>query len=186
MTVPDTVKNLIFDFDETIATLDISWKEWHIGIGNIFKKYEPSFNNHLRGERVEFLQNIFFEKYGDNLKKEVDSFTREYEEENTKGIFPIEKTVNLIKNLHNKNLFVWTSNDSQTAKKFLKELDILEKFELIIGHEMVDFIKPDPNGFNKYLKDKGELETFLYIGNSSSDVKAAEASGVKYVDVTEL
>lgn len=179
-------QNIIFDFDETIATLDITWKEWHNGVGSIFRKFEPSFDKHLKGERVEFLQNYYFEKYGAELKNEVDAFTREYELNNTKRILPIDKTISLIKKLEGKRMFVWTSNDSQTAKRYLTELGILSKFELIIGHEMVDFIKPNPNGFEKYLKDVGTPESFLYIGNSSSDRKAAAACNITYLDVTEM
>lgn len=186
MQISEDTEHLIFDFDETIATLDIDWDSWLRSVAEIYKKYEPSFDESISGYRIALLQNQFFKKYGTKLKKEVDDFTRQYETENAKGIFPIQKTIELIKNTNGKNMYIWSSNDTNTIKKFLGELEILDKFKLIIGHEMVDFIKPEPDGFNKYFRKLGKVNTFLMIGNSSHDRGAAKNSGIDYLDVTEF
>jgi HAD superfamily hydrolase (TIGR01549 family) len=51
---------------------------------------------------------------------------------------------------------------------------------------MVDFIKPDPFGFDKYFKDMGRLQTFLFIGDSESDYEAALNCKISYLDVATM
>jgi hypothetical protein len=50
----------------------------------------------------------------------------------------------------------------------------------------VDFVKPEPHGFNKYFKDLGKSHEFLMIGNSHYDRDAAKNSGIDYLDVKKV
>lgn len=86
-----------------------------------------------------------------------------------------------------KKLYIWSSNHSSTLKKYLSELGILNKFELIVSREMVDFIKPDSSGFNKYFSNLSEdKDLFLMVGDSIFDKEAASNSGINYLDITEI
>lgn len=182
-------KYFIFDFDKTIATVDIDWSKWHFGAGNIYKKFEPNFNDHLKGKKVFHLQNDMYVKYGSELKLEMDKYTRDFEKNETHGFIPVQKTIDLIRllNDNNKKLYVWSSNDLATIKKGLIDLQLEKYFEKIVSRDMVDLLKPYDDGFIKYFKGLGgELEEYLMIGDSDSDRMAAENSGIDYLNVTEI
>ena len=51
---------------------------------------------------------------------------------------------------------------------------------------MVDLLKPEPDGFNKYFITLGENHEFLMIGNSQYDQGAAENCGIEFLDVKDL
>lgn len=174
-------KHIIFDFDETIATLKMDWNGWFFGMAAIYKKYDSAF---IDGD-IENLQNDFYKKYNPDIKKECDTFSAEYENKHVEGIFPVKQSIDLIKYL-DKNLYVWSSNYSGTVNRFLYELSIINKFKVIVGREMVELLKPEPNGFNKYFKNLGEKKEFLFIGNSKHDSGAAKNCGIKYLDVKDI
>jgi HAD superfamily hydrolase (TIGR01509 family) len=181
--------HIIFDFDRTIATINVNWVNWHLGAGEIFKKYEPTFVKHLHGEKIYNLQNEMFKKYGTDLKSEIDKFTREFEAKEVKGVEPISKTIELIKDLHRKGecLYIWSSNDSVLVEKSLKELDIYHKFSFLVTRDNVDLLKPEISGFDKHFAnlDK-DLDKFLMIGDSDSDSSAASSCGIQYLDVKDI
>lgn len=184
-----TKKYIIFDFDKTIATVVVDWKKWHLGAGEIFKKYEPTFIKHLQGEKIYHLQNEMFKKYGQSLKLEIDSFTRDLEALEVMGIEPINKTIELINRFYadGKSLYIWSSNDSVLVTKSLKELKILEYFKFLITRDKVDLLKPEKSGFDKYLSSLDEnLDNFLMVGDSDADKQAALSCRIDYLDVTEI
>jgi phosphoglycolate phosphatase-like HAD superfamily hydrolase len=182
-------KFVIFDFDKTIACLNIDWTGWHSGVGKIFQKYDPSFDLHLRGKPIHTLQNEMYVRFGKQLKDDVDNFVKNYELQNTKEVTPIDKVLRFIDDLSQsgKKLYIWSSNHSALLNKYLTQLGIIDKFDLVVSREMVDFIKPDSFGFTKYFKPLDEyLNSFILVGDSSFDREAANNCHIKYLDVTEI
>jgi phosphoglycolate phosphatase len=176
-------KHIIFDFDETIATLEMDWSGWFEGMAAIYKRYDTNFTE----GNIERLQNTFYKKYGREIKEECDSFSAEYENKYATGIIPVNQTLELIQKLESsKSLYVWSSNYTGTVKRFLDKLGIVNNFKIIVGREMVDLIKPEPDGFNKFFKDLGDSREFLMIGNSHYDSDAANNCGIEYLDVRDL
>ncbi len=189
MQISDTIQFILFDFDNTIATLDIEWTQWHFGVGRIFQKYDSTFNTHLKGEPIHMVQNDMYRKYGKKFKNDVDIFVKNYELQQTKGIYPITRTLNLIDSLFHlhKRLYIWSSNHSAMVNKYLIELGIIDKFNLIICRDMVDFIKPDKSGFTKYFASLSKnMNSFLLVGDSLFDREAAKNCGIRYVDITDI
>lgn len=184
-----TNKYIIFDFDRTIATVDVNWANWHLGAGEIFKKYEPTFVKHLQGEKIYNLQNEMFKKYGRDFKSEIDTFTRDFEATEVKGIEPILTTIELIKDLHGKgkSLYIWSSNDSILIEKSLKELSIFDMFKFLVTRDNVDLLKPETSGFDKHLSNLSKnLNEFLMVGDSEADMLAAGICGIEYLDVQDI
>ncbi|PIP56580.1 hypothetical protein COX05_02310 [candidate division WWE3 bacterium CG22_combo_CG10-13_8_21_14_all_39_12] len=181
--------HIIIDFDETIATLTIDWTEWYLGIFNIIKSFEPTFSTTLTSKNIHTTQNEMFEKYGKPLKTNVDSFVKSFENEQGKTYSPITGTIELVSSVYsqNKTLYVWSNNDTSTIIPILKSLEIFEMFETIVGREMVNYIKPNPQGFSDLI-NKNDLpkHLFLMVGNNYSDKNAALASGIDYLDVTKI
>lgn len=189
MDIASNKKHIIFDFDRTIAIINVNWTNWHLGAGEIFKKYEPTFVKHLQGEKIYHLQNDMFKKYGQNIKSEVDAFTREFEASEVNGFDPISRTLKFIKYLHGrgKSLYIWSSNDSVLVAKSLKELDIFDYFDLLVTRDNVDFLKPETSGFDKHLSGlDADLSSFLMVGDSESDRGAAKNCKIDYLDVLEI
>ena len=184
-----TNKYIIFDFDKTIASIIVDWKKWHLGAGEIFKKYEPTFVKHLQGEKIYNLQNEMFKKYGRDLKSEIDTFTRDFEATEVKGIEPILATIELIKDLYSKgkSLYIWSSNDSILVEKSLKELSIFDRFKFLVTRDSVNLLKPETSGFDiHFSKIDNDLSKFLMIGDSDSDMGAASGCGIQYLDVVDI
>lgn len=182
-------KHILFDFDKTIATVDVDWSKWHIGAGKIFQKYEPEFRLHLDGQKIYHLQNEMFQKYGGNLKKEIDVFTREFERDEVRGIIPIDKTISFLNESFIEGLVIhlWSSNDSVLIEKSLKSLGIHDKFKLVVTRDKVDYLKPNRSAFDLYFSNlDSDLGTFLMIGDSDADRGAAKECNINYLDVTEL
>ena len=188
MTPYQNKTHILFDFDNTITLLDLDWNAWHVGVGEIFRKYEPTFHEHLEGKHIRPFQNNMFRTYGKPLKREVDDFNRMYEEKFTKGQFPVIKTIELIKALYasGKKLSIWSSNDSSTVKKWINVLQILPMFELIVGREMVEYIKPDADGYFKYFQKSDARQHVLMVGDSENDKGAAEKIEMDYLDVKNV
>lgn len=189
MDIASNKKYIIFDFDKTIASIVVDWKKWHLGAGEIFKKYEPTFVKHLNGEKIYHLQNDMFKKYGNDLKSEIDTFTRDFEATEVKGIEPILKTIELIKDMYKrgKSLYIWSSNDSVLVEKSIKELNIYHEFNFLVTRDNVDLLKPETSGFDKHLANlDNDLDKFLMVGDSDSDSGAASSCGIHYLDVKDI
>lgn len=189
MKIDDNIKHVIFDFDKTIATMNTDWKDWHHGVGEIFRKYEQGFDLDLKGGQIHHFQNDMYDKFGPELKNEVDAFVRRFESENTKSIIPIQKTIDLINELskEGRSISIWSSNDSETLKKWLGELGIFDKFKIIVSRDIVDFVKPHTSGFVKYFQPMAlNPNELILIGDSSFDRDAANNCGIKYIDVSLL
>ena len=168
--------NYIFDFDGTIATLNIDWSSLKEEINILCKKYNININQKL---------NIKI----DLLKEKIDNkilFTiiKKYEQKNNKVDFiPINKILNFIDELD--YLFVISNNLSSTVKRALLELNIYKESTIIIGIDSVNKSKPNIEAYKK-------LEPFLnkgssiYIGDRESDLEFANNCKINFKYMDEL
>lgn len=177
---------VIFDFDGTIASLNINWQNWYKGASIILKEFEPSFEGEGLGNSLHKLENNFFKKYGKGCRDKIDKHNADYEEKNCSGCTPNEKVIALIRSLHDKKLYVWSSNSTPTVLKYLKALGIQNLFEKIITRSEVMFLKPSGDGFAKIFDPKYKKQDYLMIGDSLLDAAAAKDSGIDFLYVSEL
>ncbi len=171
--------HLIFDFDGTIARLDMDWEAWHPGIAKIYKKYNNSFEYH--GEYLHIDINEFVEKNGDALRDEIVKFNYEYEKEFTKGLELNVALIDFIKNEENIDMYVLTNNDSRNIKKHLRSLDLIDKFKEIVCRDNVKYVKPNAEGIDQIIGKEKSISDFLMIGDSiDSDGGVAKISGMDF------
>lgn len=171
--------DLIFDFDGTIALLDIDWLEWHQGIAKIYKKHKPSFE--YGGEYLHTKINDFIEECGDSLRDEIVKFNYEYEKQFTKGLEENSVLIDFIKNETDVNMYVLTNNDSRNIIKHLTSLGLTEKFKKIVCRNDVKYVKPNTEGINKIIDKEQLTSNFLMIGDSlDSDRGVAKAIGMDF------
>lgn len=172
-------KILIFDFDRTIGTLITDWDKWRKGVLKIINEFDP--NPDISVENVKHGdQNHYIEKYGKEFRLRLNEFNQEYEAEEVVDFVLNEELIDFIKGT-DVNLCIWSSNSHKTVEKYLDELNILEKFEIIISRDEVFYLKPDTEGFSLIKKEDIPLDTYILIGDSLSDKHAAENVGITFV-----
>lgn len=187
----NNIKHLIFDFDNTICHLNINWSSWQKKIENIYKHYDPTFTSQNLWERAE-IQNDFIRRFGSKLRKEVVKGSFDHERNTSKGCKPCHNSIAVIKQLAGdrasgiKAISVWSSNDTRTLLPILTEMGLNKAIGKVVGRDTVTFIKPDPEGFSVINSKNYPKESYLFIGDSTSDEKAASAAGIKFLHVSSL
>lgn len=183
-------KNLIFDFDGTIAdskecsivATQKSFKErgleeptvnlieYYMGIP-IEKSFSLMSSVDLDDHQLEALIKTFRQNY-----KEVESsYLKLYKHMN-------EQLQSLSKD---KQLFVVSSKKTDVLIRNLKILDIDHLFTEVIGSDKVNHYKPSPDGIN-YILNKYQLENeeTIYIGDAIFDMQMANSARVASCAVT--
>lgn len=179
-------KNIIFDFDETLATLIVDWQFWHQGIVPIIKKYEPDFDENTNLHMYAIHQ--FINKYGKDFRDDYVNFEISLEQKNYKTYKLIDKSFKLLQELHgkNKNLYLLTSNCREVVLPILKELKIEDYFVKTIMANDVENFKPSPAPFKLIGNENSDKSQYLMIGDSVSDREFAQNVEIDYLDVKDL
>ncbi|MBW7458409.1 HAD family hydrolase [Paenibacillus sepulcri] len=90
----------------------------------------------------------------------------------------------LLEELHGRfHLAVVTNNACQAAHKALSDHQILHFFDHIVGREMVNSLKPSPDGFLYLLNAYPDTEPqeWLSVGDAWIDGKASEQAGMTFI-----
>lgn len=181
----EKIKVVLFDFDNTICDLRITWDEWDRQVGELMRMYDPNTpltGGYMRDNRI----NAFIEKYGEDFRSKWRALSNRYEEKYIKGCNPRENVLNVIRKLKGVELWIWSSNSEHTVKKYLTEMGIIHLFSTFITRDSVDFIKPDSDGFKKHILPGTEVTEYLMIGNSSNDRNGAKGAGILYIDEKDI
>jgi phosphoglycolate phosphatase/pyrophosphatase PpaX len=178
-----TKQNLIFDFDKTIAQIEIDWSDWFIGAAEIFKKYEP---NHTfgPGKDPHVYYNKLVLKHGESFAQEMKRFVSRYEQENTKSFTPYEDLISFLKRDLKNDLYLFSSNAKVTVETGLKSLGLQNTFEKLITRDDVIQVKPSSEGFYLIPELENNKEQFLMIGDSNSDEFAAKEANIDFLKCT--
>lgn len=177
----DTV---IFDLDGTL--LDSK--------NLIFRSFIHTFEHFRPGYVLsdEELESFFgptlhqtFSKYSED-EKEIEEMIAYYREFNVSNhdqmvkLFPGVKE--LITTLHRKKykLAIVSSKKDDLVNHALEIFGIKDKFNIIIGAEMVKKHKPDPEGILLAIKEL-DAKHACYVGDTVNDMIAAQRAGIKCV-----
>lgn len=183
-------KNLIFDFDGTIAdskecsivAIQKSFKErgleeptvnlieYYMGIP-IEKSFSLMSSVDLDDHQLEALIKTFRQNY-----KEVESSYLKLYKHMTEQLQSLSK---------DKQLFVVSSKKTDVLIRNLEILDIDHLFTEVIGSDKVNHYKPSPDGIN-YILNKYQLENeeTIYIGDAIFDMQMANSAKVASCAVT--
>ena len=183
-------KNLIFDFDGTIAdskecsivATQKSFKErgleeptvnlieYYMGIP-IEKSFSLMSSVDLDDHQLEALIKTFRQNY-----KEVESSYLKLYKHMTEQLQSLSK---------DKQLFVVSSKKTDVLIRNLEILDIDHLFSEVIGSDKVNHYKPSPDGIN-YILNKYQLENeeTIYIGDAIFDMQMANSAKVASCAVT--
>jgi len=175
-------KHLIFDFDETIATLKIDWSDWHPKMAQIFKKFDKTYIYNKKN--VNWLTCVIFtKKYGKRIRDEIVTFHNQYEKEKLKGYVVNNKLVDYIKkNTYQKNYLI-TNNTRHTILPILEEIGIKNRFGKIVTLDDLLYCKPHPEGILKIIDKNIPLSDYAVIGDSKNDESVAKSVGVDFIKI---
>lgn len=174
--------HLIFDFDETIARLNIDWSNWRPNIIKIIKKYDPSFEYHGGGINNWIIS--YTEKYGRSIRNDFVKFQAEFEKNGLKGYAKNIDLIEYIKNNDPQKNYLLTNNVMRTVLPILDEIGLKDRFEKIVALDTVFFLKPHPEGIMKIIDKNISLSEYVVVGDSEKDKQAARAARVDFVKIS--
>lgn len=179
--------HVVFDFDETIATVLVNWPLWQRKMLALLRLFDPSYDPENAFVKADHI-NSFIRCFGDEARTPIVELNREMEQGHCSGLTKNDACLALVRALYGAGfcLSVWSSNDSSTLAKHLFDLGIIELFSPIVGRDHVRFIKPDPDGWRLVNPEKLPVEQFVFIGDSASDRGACGALGLDFVHVAEI
>ncbi len=178
-------EGFIFDIDGTLTSTN---KLIFAAFNHVTKKY---LGKTLTDEEVIALFGppedvILKEWFGDNYENARKDYYEFYETKHNEmaELFPgIKEILEMIKN-KNLPLAVFTGKGRKTTTITLKQLGIIDYFDLIVTGDDVKNHKPSAEGI-KMILEKFNLppEKVLMIGDAPSDIKASHEAGVKIASV---
>lgn len=173
-------RHLVFDFDLTIAKMNIDWSEWHTGVKKIYNQFDM---NHFYDESLNphFFYNQMVEKHGDQLVEQMKKFNQDYENKYLTSLTPNQELIDFIISNKDQSQYVFSSNSRPTVEKGLSSLGLIDQFIQIISRDDVRMVKPAPEGFYTLPDFAENKNQFLMIGDSNSDEEAAKAAGVDFL-----
>lgn len=178
-------KVIIFDFDETLVTMEL---DWNIYMGQLIEemskldskiaeKYSPDKLDHN-------LSNEMIIKHGSRARDIDIKISEDFEMNHLKSYSVHQEFFDIIEELHNDKIFyIWSTNTTKRIQTILEEIDRAELFKDIVSKNKVELTKPYPDGF--YIIDEVEKlqrKDYMFIGNSQeTDKLAAASSGLEFV-----
>jgi len=183
-------KAIIFDFDDTI----VSTKHNHItSFIQAAKKYDltlkkKDIKSNYGLPTIIILQNIFPNEPISKLKKngkEKDSIYRKRVRKKGIRTFPGVRTLLQYLKKNNISTGIMSADKVRNIKLVLRENGIFEYFQTIIGADIVESHKPDPDGLLKTAnKINVEPKSCVFVGDSKYDMLAAKRAKMTPIGIT--
>jgi phosphoglycolate phosphatase len=184
-------KVVIFDMDGTLVD---SKKDITITINYIRKlryNLEP-VSEELVVEAINMHErNLPYIFYGTKNyeQKDKELFEQHYIKQCTQNSYLYDGVKEMLQTLYDSDikLSVATNASSMFAKRMLEHLKVAHLFDNIIGADMVEHSKPDPQMLNMILKNydfKLDADKAWMIGDNSKDILSAKNALIDAVFVT--
>ena len=180
-------KQLIFDFDETILTLQLPWDIFRIELRKIFSQFDYALVKQYVKSTTSELQNKIIAKHGFRAKKAVWAYCQQFETQLLTGIIPNKPIINFIKTNNSYfTLYIWSSNMKTTIINALSKYHLLNYFRKIITKNDLNYVKPNPEGFYMIFDaKKNKKKDFLFIGDNENDRLAAQNASIDFFNIKE-
>ncbi|PCJ20646.1 MAG: hypothetical protein COB02_03735 [Candidatus Cloacimonadota bacterium] len=167
----DKYDNYIFDFDGTIATIDVDWISLKKKINTL------CIQNEFRIEQKLNLKIDQLKAVDSNVFQIIKSFEQNSADVDFQEIKPI---ISFLKKLD--VFYVVSNNLRSTVSIVLKKIGLFENCKKIVGIEDIKNSKPSCSAFEVLLPflNKGKS---IYIGDRETDLEFAKNSNIdfKYV-----
>ncbi len=179
----ERITDIIFDFDETICTLQIDWGAWSVEMDRFIRQFEPEFHGSLSHTAINQLTRT----YGPEFRRALIEKNTDLEHAHYHGYTRVDQGLALLKAVAGEcNVHLWTSNNRQTVTPVMQKEGIDKLFTTTVCYNDVLYIKPDPDGFRLINTTNLPVSQFLFIGDSASDRGVCEALGIEFIDVLSI
>lgn len=176
-------KYLIFDFDETIDTLQMDWSQFFTQQLETARQIDPNIQV-LPKERGYQLQNRVISQFGKSANSLFIELSHRYERKYYLGHTPHYSVIDfIIQNQDTYTFFMWTNNHRETIVPILEELGLDGAFAKIVSRDVVAFPKPHPYGFSLIHTEGSKKSEYVMIGDSLNDLRAAKGAKIDFIHV---
>lgn len=141
------------------------------------------------GHGAEYLIRRSFPDCNEGLVMQALQAYRKYYLENalieTKLYINVETALQVIKKEMGCRIALVTNKPEDIANRILAGLNIKDYFDLVLGPESVNEMKPDPEGIIKVLSAFGiHARNAIMVGDSHTDIEAGKSAGTNTCGVT--
>ena len=171
---------VIFDLDGTLLNTDLLI---HKTFDHVFEKYKPGYIL-SEEEHLSFLgptlKDTFARYFPESMSDELIEYYRDYNHAHHEDFVTIYPTVKeTLETLKTKGypLAVVTTKYSKAAYLGLDLFDLTQYFDVVLGMDNVNYVKPDPEGILKAM-NQTNCKKALYVGDNTSDILAGKNAGV--------
>ncbi|MHA1167695.1 MAG: HAD family hydrolase [Candidatus Hodarchaeales archaeon] len=184
----DTIKLLIFDFDDTIIHTGINFRQLKQEVVNrVIDAGHDDLIEKINPLTIANILEAIKKKEGpsSSLYTELMETVTYFESEAVKTAEMNPSYSRLLGNLKSRfKVALLTNNSKQAVDILLAKFGIAESFHLVLAREDVPVLKPDPSGLIKVLDFfKIDKKNAMFIGDSYVDMLAGKAAGIKFVGV---
>lgn len=184
------VKNIIFDFDGTLADtseLIVTTMQKSIQDARLPFKSSQEIKATI-GIRLEEIPSILWPQINDIDKKFAELYRKNFEE--IKKIVPvklfpeIKETLDFL-SINNYKMAIATSRSLKSVEELAESLGIKEKFSYILGGDSVANGKPDPESLYLIMDAMNwNKEQTMMVGDMDVDIKMGKRAGIQTCGVT--
>lgn len=172
-------KHLIFDFDATIAKLDVDWGKMLQEIYELLLEIDPKTMIAYTPRSMSYpFWNTMITKHGAGMKKILESYFIRAESGYLQRVRPNPELIEFLKKNDKYICYIWSNNLRKTIEPILKKEGIQDKFKAIVAADDNLFYKPDTTGIEKMIT--GDKKDWLMIGDSENDQHGAKALGIDF------
>ena len=180
------IKTIIFDFDGTLAKLNIDFDQMREAVGKLILSYgitRDELHTDFVLEMIDSAAAILNQRSPHMSKKffyEANSIIENIEIEAAENGELFDRTKELLNSL--KSLKISCGIITRNCAKALKIVfpDILSYCPVVVCRDAVNKVKPHPEHLNMALKKLGSLaENTLMIGDHPLDIKTGHRAGTK-------
>jgi phosphoglycolate phosphatase len=191
-----TIKAIIWDLDGTLIHFKIDFIRARRAAIKILKKYgvpkniltvKSSILENVSKSREYFQSNSTYESQKiTQIINEVDGEINQVEYEAALQASHVDGIEEVLEFIERKNLkqAIFTFNTHRNAEISLQKVNLMKYFELIVGRDNVENMKPHPDHLLSICKELDVLPSeIIVIGDSSRDIEAALNVGAKSIAI---
>lgn len=186
------IKAVIFDMDGTMLDTEHIKEE---GLKHAGKCLNVNIDNEtltqIRGTNNKRLKEILCSKFEgldvqkllEIREKYVEAYFENHPIETKKGLLEL---LEFLKN-HEYKMAVASSSNLEVIKKYLKKVEVLDYFDIIMGGDLVTKGKPDPEIYLKCLERLGlSEEECIGVEDTANGVLSIHKAGMKPIMIPDL
>ncbi|MCY9764385.1 HAD family hydrolase [Paenibacillus alvei] len=180
------LKGIVFDMDNTILRSRIDFQAMKNETYQflVSKEILPdgySLDYHTTSTIIE--EAVQTNRMTEELLNEMWDIAKKHEVYGMQGADLEPGAVEVLSELKGRyHIAIVTNNSVEAAEIALRDNDIMEYFDFIIGREVMKALKPSPDGYLRVLDEfKHSANEWLSVGDSWIDGKASISAGIRFI-----